>query len=297
MISKSLQGILMHHLEINRIKNEILKPVLQECNKQMSENSFIESAITKHEPDTKKYIVNNNNKYYLLVFPHKQYSMLYFFKNTGAGTRMVKKAPGLDSLVPSEDSFSIEIDPLECFPKKHYLFEGYMYSKNNIMHYLFTDVLYVDKPVNGDYRVRYNLLNEIFIKHLSGIKMLNMTITLGIHHILSSRELIPIFQDNFIFNETLNCIEIVDNMGIKTRQLYKPGRKEPCEKIITKGKYADVYNVQNLVTRNNEGILYIKTLAISSHMKQLFSKQTSNVLLCEYNDLFRKWAPRAGTVE
>lgn len=288
-MSKFLKNSLPY-LEIDAIKKDILKGILEKCNNAYKTHCTILETISKYDSQN-HYIVNNNQKYYLLIFNYKpNYKTLYFFK---APSSAPSPQPSDNTLVPTDDSFCIEIDGT-YFPKKHYLFEGYMYVKDNIMTFDTTDVIYVDKYINAKYSVRRALLHELLYDNLEHLVLLNWTLNLGIHHVLTNRDLIPVFQNNCKFKEMMCCIETVpDNSVNKTIELYSV----PCiygsvSKYITKGIYPDVYHVKDYYTNNDDGILYVKTLQDSVLMNKLFENGASEVVLeATFNNTLKKWSP------
>lgn len=268
----------VNYSQTNLLKTKYLSQLLHNY------NSFLINEITNNNSLTQLnyYIIpNNNTKFYLYINKKKilenckeNYNILYFF--------------------PSDDSkssdFFIEID--NKF-NSTFLFEGYIYKKDNKSYYLLTDILFKDQElITCDYALRYTMLNEIFF-NITNLSNLNDHLTIGIHPIFQNEHenIIHIFLHNFIHKQDICSVEHVYNF--KKIQIHKESPHVGEEnKKIGKGKYPDVYNVYNLNTGNNEGILYIKGLKESKCIKNIISNVDDLFILkCKYNSTFHKWEP------
>ena len=112
---------------------------------------------------------------------------------------------------------------------------------------------------------------------------LNGHLNIGIHSMFeytSDNEdnyniILKMFKNNFKFKNDINSVQIInDNNLVKTNtQSINIDIEVPVNKKITKGKFIDVYNVFNINTNNNEGILYIKTIDDSKTLRKMFENK------------------------
>lgn len=268
--------------EIQVFKKKYLHNTLELYNEYilLSDDKSIDNKI--------KYIIpNNSNKYYMLVAVLGKYTILYFFPDQYNIVNNLNKHILTD--------FFVEIDSNKAlFTKNNYLFEGYFYNNNN--EFLITDILSVDSEiVKCSYSLRYSLINKIMDnKHLHN---LNGNLNINIHSIFNEEndmsrinELFTVFKNNFIYKNEINSIEYVDENSLKKTKLLKQSNTDSIEiKEIHKGKYVDVYNVNNSETNNHEGILYIKTISTSKKLRGLFTYKNTLYLKCKFNFHFNKW--------
>jgi hypothetical protein len=268
-----------NYSETNLVKTKFLKPILEQYNLAIlnfCKNSFTNSV------DTEMFIPNNNKKYYMFVMNKKDisdsksnYKVLYFF-------------PEVFSNLQSD--FFIEMDFINNFPKKTYLFEGYLYDKSN---FLITDILAIDNTIlNTDYHLRLDLIQGIIPSE--GIKNINCHMNINIHPVFNYSELnykllLDVFKNNFVYKKEIDTVEYIKVKSLNKRRetekvedIYKPKNM-----ILTKTKYSDVYKVNDYETGNDEGILYVKSIKISKQLSEL----KDSVLLCKYNSKFFKWEP------
>jgi hypothetical protein len=242
-------------------------------------NTSITSSIDYH------IVPNNNNKYYLFVTKksilencNNNYNLLYFF-------------PDKETHNHETHDFFVEIDNIFT---DSFLFEGYMYNKNNKTYFLISDVLIKNEQVvTCDYALRYTLINENFM-NLKSTHNLNNHLSVGIHPMFhcDNESMITIFYNNFVFKNEICSLENVANFT-KTRYI-KPKQSLPnqTKKSIVKGKYTDVYEVFDTDTGNHQGILYIKGIRESLYMKHLFSTDQQEItIVCSFNEVFNKWSP------
>jgi hypothetical protein len=274
------------------LKTKYLAPLLDSYNTHLinsQKNTSITLSIDYH------IVPNNNKKYYLFVTKkniiencNNNYNLLYFFPDKETCSHFSQSK--LDTHQTYD--FFVEIDNVFT---DSYLFEGYMYKKNNKTYYLISDVLVRnDQIVTCDYALRYTLINEDFM-HLKSTYNLNNHLSVGIHPMFhcDNENMISIFYNNFIFKEEICALE---NIAALTKTRYiKP--KNPSfsnsKKRIIKGKYTDVYEVYDFDTGNYQGILYIKGIIESSFMKHLFATEQQELAIdCMYNETFNKWSPK-----
>jgi hypothetical protein len=290
--------------ETSLLKNKILRPIIIEYNKSISDN--ISSSSVLNFTDESKFIIpNNGKKYYLLIVnknnitegqitsQESKYKILYFFPSSN--DKDVK-----DYLEKNyyTDYYS-EIDSKNFLSKNVYLFEGYMYSNFN---YLITDILFMENStIVCDYSLRFSLINEILFNNLECLKNLNGHFSIGIHPIFEINEqdnnenvIMNIFKNNFIFKDEINSIEMIhNNKLIKENRFSEDQLLNDNIKIIRVDKYIDVFNVYNELSHNVEGILYIRTLVDSKKMIELFKNHKNGEIKikCQFNHHFKKWAP------
>lgn len=241
------------------------------------------------------YIVNNNKKYYLYVTKKSQldnsnstYNILYFFPDSSCIDSNKNDKLSINKL----NDFYIESN--ELF-NENILFEGYLYTKNESpLHYHFciTDILVKNHSVvECDYPLRYTLINELLYN--KNLKNINDNMTISPHHLIYqiNSGLVSLMLNNFIYKKELNCIEQIDNFKKTIIKYIQPSFKLQDVKKISKGKYSDVYNVFNLETKENEGILYVKGIKESKKLKDLFLNKEYIEIECEFNKTFNKWQP------
>lgn len=243
-------------------------------------------------------IVNNNKKYYLYITKksnldnsNSSYNILYFFPDSKS-LDFYKD----DKLIRNKmNDFYIETNNLF---DENILLEGYLYTRNETplyYHYCVTDILVKNNTVvNCDYQLRYTLINELLLD--KNLENLNDNMSISIHHVLYqiNSGLVSIMLNNFKYKKELCCIEEISNDFQKTIvKFIEPSFELTDVKYISKGKYSDVYNVININTKENEGILYVKGIKESKKLKELFEKCNSESvqIKCEYNKSFNKWQP------
>jgi len=288
--------------ETQLLKSKYLIPILESYN-----NSILESNKIKIKESQQYMVPNNNNKFYMFV-TNKQdttnnkndskYKILYFFPSNEEKNKLFKH------LITD---FYVEIDSHKTnFTKSNYLLEGFLYNKDAFNTFLISDILSVDnKIIECEYSVRYNLINNI-IKE-GNLDNLNGHLNIGIHsmfeynsdNIDNHNMILKMFKSNFKFKNYINYVQIInDNNLIKINtKCTNDDIQISSKKTISKGKFIDVYNVFNINTNNNEGILYIKTIENSKTLRKMFQDKENNGIvfievLCDYNDHFKKWYPK-----
>ena len=297
MSSKFLQSS-CNYSEIHLFKSKILRPILE------SYNEYILKSKINNFGDKYYMIPNNNKKFYMLITnkieinsnnTNSKYKILYFFPES------CESKHSLNILEKNKISdFFVEVDNqlLVDFKYSKYLFEGYLYNNEN---YLITDILFIDnKIVDCNYQLRYGLIFNL-IKKISTIKF-NGHLNINIHPIFdfqdhentNDNKLLSIFKNNFIYKDEINNIEIIENINLKkirknAENLNKQSLNETCIKRITPFK-SDVYNVYNIDNNNHEGILYIKSMNDSKHIRELIKNKNFIEVKCIYNTHFNKWS-------
>lgn len=281
----------VNYSETNILKTKILSIILESYNEKILLNDSVKLNL---DNTTAKYIIpNNNKKYYMLIVNksditknniNNQYKILYFFPYNN----------------DNPNDFYVEIDSNKTnFTKNNYLFEGYMYVADGQNTFLISDILAIDSIiVNCDYSLRYSLLNKIIRDKKNYLNNLNGHLNINIHSMFEinneddrSNELFNIFKNNFIFKNDINSIEYIDEKSlIKTQNIIFDEKSSTTQdKIISKTKYIDVYNVYNVNTNDFEGILYIKTIKDSKKLYELTLENSQIILKCLYNHNFKKW--------
>ena len=292
----------VNYSETNLLKSKYLSNILELYNQEILSES------KKLVDNVQKYIIpNNNNKYYLLIVNkndvtsnnmNTKYKIFYFFPDTEHNTsnNIVKN---------TKSDFYVEIDNHKAnFPNSNYMFEGYLYTSNEQKHFFITDILAVDsKIVKCDYSLRYSLIHKLIANQQ--LNNLNGHLNINTHSIfdlnsescetnVQTRQIFNMFKNNFIFKDEISTIEYVNEVSFKKHREQCTFNTEHTlndTKIITKGKYIDVYNVFNKITNNLEGILYVKGLQESKHLQNLSSSLNSFQLNCKFNHHFKKWQP------
>lgn len=255
-----------NYSEINVIR-KLLKPLLNDFNNHLVN---INKKQFNLKNDYNFLIPNNGIKYYMFLTskPKSKFKTCYFFP---------------DKFTNEHDEFFIEINDFG-FEKDSYLFEGYLYNTDT---FLISDLLFIDsKLLEIDYITRHTIINSIFTRQHNNI---NGFFNIGIHHYLRNENLLPIFLENFIFKNTLKQIEHLNNINFEKTIENIDNNKQTCKKIIEKTKLVEVYNVYNIESKNNEGLLYIKSIKDSKKIKELFKNTDSTTLECNWNSNFNKW--------
>jgi len=285
------------------LKSKYLIPILESYNNIIIKSNKIQIK------DPRKYMIpNNNNKFYMFVTNKKdttgnkndvKYKILYFFPCTSKNDS--QKNNLFKNLITD---FYVEIDSNKTsFVKSNYLFEGFLYNKNSLNTFLISDILCIDnKIIDCEYDLRYSLINNLIKEQ--NLNNLNGHLSIGIHsmfeyELYTHSTILNMFKNNFKFKNDINSVQIInDNNLIKSNTEYIDiDKKSTIEKRITKGAFIDVYNVCNLKTNDNEGILYIKTIENSKSLRKMFKDKEENgilfiEILCEYNQHFKKWYPK-----
>lgn len=281
-VNYSQTNLLKAKLKVDLIKyNEYYKNNIKCCG---NDNNGI-------LPDKYHVLLNNNIKYYMYTIKRKELekckdesNILYFF-------RMGEKGNANEKV----DEFYMEID--NKF-NDNYLFEGYMYTDDNLSKksFLISDILVKNNNViREDYTNRYLVLNDI-IKY--EYKNLNNLLNINIHTVFQKDtvnnidSLLNIFKNNFIYNKELIAIEEIYNSNKVVKFTTNPNKLQ-CKKRIIKRDIIDVYDVINIDTGDNEGVLYIRGLKESKYFKEIFYvKNLETVEIeCEFNKKFYKWSP------
>lgn len=288
--------------ESKLLKSKYLIPILESYNNLILLSNKIDIK------EVQKYMIpNNNNKFYLFITNKNdttnnkndmKFKILYFFPYNDTDT--IDKENNLFKHLTTD--FYVEIDSNRCnFTKSNYLFEGFLYNKDLLNTFLITDILSVDnKIIDCKYSIRYTLINEIMKEH--NLNNLNGHLNIGVHSMFEFNETLSVYLDvfksNFEFKNDITCVQIInDNNLIKTNTKNQDNDKKIMMKRITKSKFIDVYNVYNLMTNNDEGILYIQTIKNSKDIRKIFQDQEEKAIffieiLCEYNQHFKKWYPK-----
>lgn len=278
----------VNYSQSSLLKTSILAPLLKSYNEfllQSKEKAVILNKDVNTGISYDYIIPNNNKKYYLLVTKKMQleqtntnYNILYFFPD---------QSNTYDS---TSSDFYLEINNVF---QDDFLFEGYLYKKDDKYEYLLTDILLKNKDIiNISYELRITMLNEIILEITrERLKELNNHMSINIHPVFNteSENLVSIFKKNFIYQNEICSLE---RISMFQKQRYIAQQHSDIEqKRICMAEYTDVYNVYNNITNNHEGILYIKGITESKKMKQLFKTNTNPVLKCIYNTTFSKWQP------
>lgn len=286
----------VNYSQSNLLKTKILAPLLHLYNdfllkkdNKTSLDTDINTGIQNHF-----LIPNNNRKYYLLITKKtfleeikEDYNILYFFPDNGSieyysNNNIIKN--------------TLTDHYLECssFFKETLVLEGYLYTKMDKNEYLITDILVKNNSVvDLPYELRLTLINEIILGiKRERLKNINDHMTINIHPSFEKKNenMITIFKNNFIYNDDLCCIETVSQQFTKCRFVSK-FKKEEALKRVECTLLTDVYNVFNYSTNNKEGILYIRGIKDSKHIKSLFNKNEKVIIKCRYNTNFMKWEP------
>jgi hypothetical protein len=289
----------VNYSETNVLKSRYLSNILELYNQEILSES------KKLVNNVQKYIIpNNNNKYYLLIVNknditsnniNTKYKIFYFFPDSAQeqNTTLNKN---------TKSDFYVEIDNYKTsFSNSNYLFEGYLYNSNDQKHFLITDVLAIDsKIIKCDYSLRYALIHKLIANQQ--LNNLNGHLNINVHSIfelnsesydneVQTSQIFTMFKNNFVFKEEISTIEYVNEVSFKKQKEILQADILKSVKIITKGKYIDVYNVFNVETNNIEGILYVKGLKESNYLYKLSSSLDSFELNCEFNNTFKKWQP------
>lgn len=282
--------------ETQVLKSKYLVPILESYN-----NLILKSNKIEIQESNKFMILNNNNKFYMFVTNKcdttnnkndNKYKILYFFPSNDLKNNLFK------NLITD---FYVEIDSNKTnFSKSSYLFEGFLYNKDAFNTFLISDILSVDnKIVECEYSLRYILINNI-IKD-QNLNNLNGHLNIGVHTMFDYESdnytiILKMFKNNFEFKDDVNSIQIIsENNLVKTNT--RCIETLPTIKKIKKGEFIDVYNVFNISTNNNEGILYVKTMDDSKTLRKIFENNKEFIeILCDYNYHFKKWYPKLNTI-
>lgn len=269
------------------LKETVLKSAL-ECYNNFLVKENVESFFVE------EYVVPNNGiKYYLFVTNKSvveknvpvDYNILFFFPDTHNNLFTQNNLVSKHTV----DEFFMEMDGVFT---NSVLFEGYMYAGET---FLITDILVIDNvAVCCDYSLRQSMIYEmIWGKQL---KYINNHISIGIHPVVNSATnagLLTILMNNFKFKESLCAKEIIKghSKSITFNVTENSKKGSVAQKIIKSTKYADVYNVYDMSTKNMEGILYVKGIKESKMIKTLFKGKDGILLNCVWNSTFCKWQP------
>lgn len=291
-----------NYSETQYFKSKYLKPICENIistirNSKNTKSNFYKDRTENGEQDDEVYIPNNNKKYFMFMINKKivsncdnNWNLLYFFPCEQ--TLEFYKNDKLNQHLISD--FYVETD-VKFNNIKCGLFEGYLYNSSS---YLITDVLYIDSLQTNilslDYSARNTFINELFIdKKDFSVKNINNSINIGIHQFFSksSKNMINIFKNNFIYKDEICCLEKVSKTSFHKTTFIEPQNKKINKLIEKSERFSDVYNVYHEKTQNNDGILYIKGIKESKIMRELFKKNKQQKILCIWNNNFNKWQP------
>jgi hypothetical protein len=244
------------------------------------------------EPVDYYVIPNNNMKYYVYVTKKnstENFDILYFFPDEHAVVSFVDDKAKAFTI----SDFYTETNHIF---QNSLLLEGYLYTNlaSTEHTFLLTDILVKNgKIVSCDYGLRHALLNELVMD--KNLRRINNHLTIGVHPVFhsESENMVKIFQDNFIFKDAFCSIEKVQQFA-KTRLHMTPTVSTvTCDKLIEKGGFTDVYKVVDAESGDNHGILYVKSLAHSKSLKEMFqtNPDVPKKCRCKYNHTFQKWEP------
>ena len=243
--------------------------------------------------DCEVLIPNNNKKFFLYIIKktenNKNCYTLYFFPDKNS-----KLYYNNFLLIKNTiDDFFIECDI--AFDDNSYLLEGYLYGNSIKGQFLITDILFRNNDlIDVNYANRMSLVNKLFFNKIHKMDNLNNLISIGIHHHVTN-PLLKIFMNNFIWKSELICVETICNFEKRTEYLVDSNRTNnsindgSILKKIVKTKVSDIYNVYNMETSDNEGILYVSTLKMSKHLSSVFKNVDELSLKCKFNKHFQKW--------
>lgn len=298
-----------NYSETDLLKTKFLKDVCKNVvsiveNFPNTKINFYKDRTENGEADDEIYIPNNNKKYFLFMIKKKllsncdnNWNVLYFFPDHKTLQFYNNDKLNINNL----SDFYIETN--FNIPNISYcLFEGYLYKRNdNHSHYLITDILHLEKPNNTNFSVlslnynsRFSLINELFINHNElSVKNINNHIDIGIHQIFSKskKNMINVFKNNFIYKNEICCIETVKKDYFNKVSYIEPSNKTQEKWIERNLKSPDIYNVYDINTMNNQGILYIKGIKESKHMINLTTGHDKIKINCKWNNIFNKWQP------
>lgn len=299
-----------NYSETDLLKTKFLKDVCKNVvstieKYPIEKTNFYKDRTDTGEADDEIYIPNNNKKYFLFLIKKNllsncdnDWSVLYFFPDEKTiefyNNDKFNKNNISDFYI--ETNFNIP-------HISHCLFEGYLYKRNeNHSHYLITDILHMEKHnkntnfsvLSLDYISRFSLINEIFINNNDlSVKNINNHIDIGIHQIFSKskKNMISIFKNNFIYKDEICCLETIHKKIFKKISYIEPNNKIEEKWIEKSNRFVDVYNVYDINTMNNQGILYIRGIKESKNMIKLFDGQEKIKIKCIWNNIFNKWQP------
>lgn len=269
-----------------------IKDILYKIVKE--EHEYKQDLVNIDEEGGRFLLVTNGNKYYIWI------SKLENKFLNKEDTRDSNKALVFifNKELQDEQWIIVPDNIINWEYSEEYLLEGYLYD--NEMY--FSDILYPN--FNRGYIYRRSIFkkiireqtskNMIYIREQRGEK----DIVLGklINMIELKEEGVDetmkrILLKNFKYKTSEITEEIVNGRELIKNTIRKEKTEEKIEeKEIEMGNKIEIYNVYNIDTKNNEGLLLVKTLKQSIMLRELFNNKIKRVKIkCKYDIKKKKW--------
>ncbi len=183
------------------------------------------------------------------------------------------------------------------YTNQEYLFEGYLFDNE----LYFSDIIYPN--YNKGYLDRREIIKNIF---KSQSKLTYIKEKRGEKDIILGKliNMIEIKEDGrdetmkkLLLRNFKHKIENISEEIVNGRELIKTSITKEVKngneielKEIEKGKKIELYNVYNVKTKNNEGLLLVKTLKQSKFLRDEFEKSNDRIVAkCKYDEKRKKW--------
>jgi hypothetical protein len=261
--------------------------------------------ITEEEKEKKCNLVNvdnENTKYLLVTNGNKYFVWISKFKETEFLNNEEAKVEKAIVFIFSKSLITEQwvIVPLTVinweYTHEEYLFEGYLFDNE----LYFSDIIYPN--YNKGYLDRREIIKNIF---KSQTKLTYIKEKRGENDIILGKliNMIEIKEDGrdetmkkLLLKNFKHKIDYVSEEIVNGRELVKTTISKEIKnkneelKEIEMGKKIELYNVYNVETKNNEGLLLVKTLKQSKFLKEQFEKSSNRILVnCKYDEKRKKW--------
>lgn len=270
----------------NHIRDMIYKITEEEKEKKCN-------LVNVDNENTKYLLVTNGNKYFVWI---SKFNETKFLNNEEA---KVEKAIVFifSKSLATEQWIIIPLTVINWeYTHQEYLFEGYLFDNE----LYFSDIIYPN--YNKGYLDRREIIKNIFksqskltyIKEKRGEKDIILGKLINMIEIKEDgrdETMKKLLLKNFkhkienVYEEIVNGREL-----IKTNITKELKNKNEELKEIEMGKKIELYNVYNVETKNNEGLLLVKSLKQSKFLREEFEKSNTRIVVkCKYDENRKKW--------
>lgn len=270
-----------------------IKDVLYKIVKE--EHEYKQDLVNIDDESRRFLLVTNGNKYYIWI---SKFSENKFLNREDAKDSNKALVFIFNKDLQDEQWIIIPDNVINWEYSEEYLLEGYLYD--NEMY--FSDILYPN--FNRGYLNRRNTLkkilknqtdkNMIYIREYRGEKDIILGKLINMIELKdegTDETMKRILLKNFKHKTSEITEEIVNGRELIKNTIKRQLLEENIDyKEIEKGNKIEIYNVYNADTKNNEGLLLVKTLKQSLLLRELFNNDTKRIKVkCKYDIKKKKW--------
>lgn len=277
---------------IERYYKNYIKDILYKIVKE--EHEYKKDLVNVDEEGARFLLVTNGNKYYIWICKFSENKFLNR-EEKDANKALIFI---FNRELQEEQWIIVPENVINWEYSDEYLLEGYLYD--NEMY--FSDILYPNFKRGYIYRrdILKKILKEqtsrnmIYIREYRGEKDIILGKLINMIELKDEgvdETMKKILLKNFKHKITEVTEEIINGRELIKNTIKKDMLEEKTEeKEIQKGNKIEIYNVYNVETKNNEGLLLVKTLKQSKQLNELFSDKVKTVKVkCKYDIKKKKW--------